>query len=610
MSESAAPVAEPFDGRAFARDLTTAPGVYRMFDTRGSLLYVGKAKSLKKRVGSYFARPQLEPRIAAMVAQIAAIEVTVVRTESEALILENELIKSLNPRYNVLLKDGKGYPSIHISGDPFPRIAFHRGARKGKGRFFGPYPSVVAVRDSINRLQKLFRLRNCIDSFFQNRSRPCLQYQIKRCTAPCVGLVTAEQYAKDVRHAVMFLEGRSSDVIDELVKTMEQASAELAFERAAELRDEIARLRQMQAKQFVTGNERDADVLACVVREGQACVQAMFFRDGTSLGSRHWLLRANEHAGPSDVLEAFVSQQYADLPAPRTLLLSHDIDDAELIAAALSARWAHKVELLHPQRGERVKLVELALRNADVALGTRLGSDAVLRERWMALVPLLGLGEAPTRIECFDISHTMGEGTVASCVVATEAGPQKALYRRFNIRDVGAGDDYAAMHQAISRRFQRLLDEQGELPDLLLIDGGAGQVGKALEALRELGIDGMQVVGISKGPDRRPGFEELILGDSGRVLHPRADDGGLLALQAIRDEAHRFAITGHRGRREKARTGSVLDEIEGIGARRRSALLKQFGGLQGVARAGVEELMQVKGIDSALAERIYAHLHR
>ncbi len=599
-----------FDGRAFARELTTAPGVYRMFDAKGALLYVGKAKSLKKRVGSYFARPQLEPRIAAMVAQVAAIETTVVRTESEALILENELIKSLNPRYNVLLKDGKGYPSIFISGQEFPRIVFHRGARKSKGRYFGPYPSVVAVRESINRLQKLFRLRNCVDSFFENRSRPCLQYQIKRCTGPCVGLISPEDYARDVRHAVMFLEGRSSDVIDELVKAMEQASADLAFEQAAELRDEISRLRQMQAKQFVTGNEHDADVIGCVVREGQACVQALFFRDGTSLGSRHWLLRAAENAGPAEVLEAFVSQHYAELPAPRTLILSHDIEDAELIAEALTAKSGRKVEILKPQRGERVKLVELALRNADITLGTRLGSDAMQRERWQALVPLLGLSEAPSRIECFDISHTMGEGTVASCVVATEAGPQKSLYRRFNIRDVTPGDDYAAMHQAISRRFQRLVEEQTDLPDLLLIDGGAGQVGKALEALRELGVDGVQVVGISKGPDRKPGFEELVLADSGRVLHPRADDGGLLALQAVRDEAHRFAITGHRGRREKARTGSVLDEIEGIGARRRSALLKQFGGLQGIAGAGVEELMQVKGIDSALAERIYAHLHR
>ncbi|HQW80565.1 MAG: excinuclease ABC subunit UvrC [Rhodanobacteraceae bacterium] len=599
-----------FDGRAYARALTAAPGVYRMFDGSGSLLYVGKAKSLKKRVGSYFARPQLEPRIAAMVAQVTAIEVTVVRTESEALILENELIKSLNPRYNVMLKDSKGYPSIFISAQEFPRIAFHRGARKAKGRYFGPYPSTVAVRDSINRLQKLFRLRNCVDSFFQNRSRPCLQYQIKRCTAPCVGLVSAADYARDVRHAVMFLEGRSTDVIDELVKSMEQASADLAFENAAELRDEISRLRQMQAKQFVTGNEQDADVIGCVVRDGQACVQALFFRDNTSFGSHHWLLRATENAGAAEVLEAFVSQHYTELPVPRTLILSHDIDNADLIAEALSTKAGRKIELLRPQRGERVKLVELALRNAEIALGVRLGSDAMQRERWQALVPLLGLSEAPARIECFDISHTMGEGTVASCVVATEAGAQKSLYRRFNIRDVTAGDDYAAMRQAISRRFQRLVEEQADLPDLLLIDGGAGQVGKALEALRELGIEGVNVVGISKGPDRKPGFEELVLADSGRILRPRADAGGLLALQAVRDEAHRFAITGHRGRREKARTGSVLDEIEGIGARRRSALLKQFGGLHGIAGAGVEELMQVKGIDSALAERIYAHLHR
>ena len=607
MAEPSPPV---FDGRAVARGLGTAPGVYRMLDAAGALLYVGKAKSLRKRVASYFARPQLEPRIAAMVAQVAAIETTVVRTEAEALILENELIKSLKPRYNVLLKDSKGYPSIFLSGDEFPRLGFHRGARKARGRYFGPYPSVVAVRETLNRLHKLFRLRNCSDSFFRNRSRPCLQYQIRRCTAPCVGLVTAADYARDVRHAGMFLEGRLPLVIDELVAAMEQASAALDFEQAASLRDEIAHLRQMQAKQFVTGNEQDADVLACVVGAGVGCVQALFFRDGTSLGSRHWLLRATENATPEEVLGAFVSQHYAELPAPRTLLLSHPIEDADLIAAALTARAGRKVEILHPQRGDRVKLVELALRNAGIALGTQLGSDAVQRERWQGLVPLLGLDQAPCRVECFDISHTLGEGTVASCVVATADGAQKALYRRFNIRDVTPGDDYAAMRQAIARRFRRLIEERVDLPDLLLIDGGAGQVGQALAALRELGIDGLRVVGISKGPDRRPGMEELVLADSGRVLHPRADSPGLLALQAVRDEAHRFAIAGHRGRRERARSGSVLDEIEGIGARRRSALLKQFGGLQGIARAGVEELMQARGIDSALAERIYAHLHR
>lgn len=599
-----------FDGREFARSLSGAPGVYRMLDAGAGVLYIGKAKNLKKRVGSYFARPQLEPRIAAMLAQVQAIEVTVVRTESEALILENELIKSLKPRYNVLLRDSKGFPSIFISGQEFPRIAFHRGARKARGRYFGPYPSVLAVRETINRLQKLFRLRNCADSFFQNRSRPCLQYQIKRCTAPCVGLISRDDYARDVRHAEMFMDGRSSDVSNELIATMEQASGRLDFEQAAVLRDEISRLRQMQAKQFVTGNEADADVLACVVRDGQASVQVLFFRDGTSLGGRNWLLRANENADAAAVLEAFVSQHYAELPPPRTLLLSHDIDNAELIADALATRSGHRVEILRPQRGERVKLIELAARNAEIALGTRLGSDAMQRERWQGLVPLLGLTKAPARIECFDISHTMGEGTVASCVVATEAGAQKSLYRRFNIRDITPGDDYAAMHQAIRRRFQRLLNDAAELPELLLIDGGAGQVDKALEALHELGLHSVNVVGISKGPDRRPGFEELILGKSGRVLQPRADDIGLLALQSVRDEAHRFAITGHRARREKARTDSILHEIEGVGAQRRSALLKQFGGLSGVVGAGVEELMQLKGIDRALAERIYAHLHR
>lgn len=598
-----------FDGKVFARSLTAAPGVYRMLSGEGQVLYVGKAKNLKKRVGTYFSRPHLEPRIALMLAQVRAMEVIVTRTESEALILENELIKSLKPYFNVLLRDGKGYPYLHLDeGEQFPRIRFHRGARAGRGRYFGPFPSVMAVRENLSRIHKLFRLRQCEDSVFNNRTRPCLQYQIKRCSAPCVGLVEPGQYAQDVRHAVMFLQGHSEEVVGELTRQMEAASAALEFERAANWRDEVARIRQLQARQFVSGGERDADILACVVQEGLACVQALFYRDGMNLGSRHWFLKSSG-SSESMVLEAFVTQHYAELPVPRVVLLSHDLEDQDMLAEALSQRAELRVELLKPQRGDRVRLVEQALRNAQIALGTQLRGEATQRARWQALTELLELDEPPQRIECFDISHTMGEGTVASCVVAGPEGAIKSLYRRFNIRGINAGDDYAAMHQVIERRFRRLQSEQAELPDVLLIDGGTGQVSKAVDALGELGVQGVQVIGVSKGPDRRAGSEELVFAESGRLVRPGPDSAGLLAIQAIRDEAHRFAISGHRAKREKKRQVSTLEEIAGVGARRRAALLKHFGGLSGVRGAGIEELCMVEGINRSLAERIYASLH-
>jgi excinuclease ABC subunit C len=600
--------ARPFDGREFARALTVAPGVYRMLAADGSVLYVGKAKSLKKRVGSYFSRPQLEPRIALMLSLVASMEVIVTRTEAEALLLENELIKSLKPHFNVLLRDGKGYPYLYLDdGSAFPRIRFHRGAREGKGRYFGPFPSVLAVRENLARIHKLFRLRQCEDNVFAARSRPCLQYQIKRCSAPCVALIEPADYAADVRHAVMFLQGRSDDVVTELTRQMEAASAALDFENAASTRDEIARIRQLQAKQFVSGSERDADILACVVQDGLACVQALFYRDSMNLGSRHWFLKASGNS-EATVLEAFVTQHYAELPVPRVILLSHELEEQEMLAEALCQRVGHRVEIVRPQRGDRVRLVEQALRNAQIALASQLRGEAVQQQRWQALTELLELDEAPQRIECFDISHTMGESTMASCVVAGPDGPIKSLYRRFNIQGIAAGDDYAAMRQVIERRFRRLQHEQQELPDVLLIDGGAGQVAKAMEALGELGVQGVHVIGVAKGPDRRAGWEELVFA-SGRILRPGSGHAGLLAVQAIRDEAHRFAISGHRAKREKKRQVSTLEEIAGVGARRRAALLRHFGGIGGVRGAGIEELCTVEGINRSLAERIYASLH-
>jgi len=480
---------EAFDGKAVAQALGAGPGVYRMLDDQGAVLYVGKASSLRKRVGSYFSRPQLQPRLMAMVSRIAAIETTVTRTEAEALLLENELIKSLKPRYNVLLRDDKSYPWIHLATDQeFPRLGFHRGARGRAGRYFGPFPSAHAVRESIDLLQKLFRVRQCEDSFFRGRSRPCLQHQIGRCTAPCVGLINHEEYARDVRHTAMFLDGRSTTVTGELAAEMDAASRALDFERAALLRDQIATLKQVQARQFVSTAEQEADVLGCAVGDGMACVHALFFRNGVSLGGRSFFPRAPADADATTVLGAFVSQHYIEHPAPHLVLLSHPIEDDELLSAALSERRGGRVELRHAQRGERARLVEMALRNAMQAIATQKLSRDTIEARWNSLATLLGLETPPARIECFDVSHIRGEATVASCVVFDRSGPVKAQYRRYNIDGVAPGDDYGAMRQALQRRFRRAQKEHGPIPDLLLIDGGRGQLAQAEAVLSELAV--------------------------------------------------------------------------------------------------------------------------
>ncbi|MGH8213465.1 MAG: excinuclease ABC subunit UvrC [Rhodanobacteraceae bacterium] len=599
-----------FDGKAFVRTLSSSPGVYRMFDAEGGLLYVGKAGNLKKRVGSYFLKPKMDPRIAAMIAQIARVEVTLTRTEGEALLLESQLIKSLKPRYNIMLRDDKSYPYIFLSqGEDFPRMAFHRGARSGQGRYFGPYPSAWSVRESLSLMQKLFKVRQCEDSFFRNRSRPCLQYQINRCTAPCVGYIDAENYQRDVRHAAMFLEGRSSTVIDELAAEMERASAGLDFERAARLRDQVATLRGLQAHHYVQGARADMDVLACRCEAGVACVSVLYFRNGVSLGSRDFFPKLPLDATPADILGQFVAQYYLDKPVPDELILEYAVPDAGLLAQVLAEHAGHAVEVKARVRGERARFVELAARNAEAALTARLSSKQSLHARFDALRELLRLPEKPQRIECFDISHTMGEETVASCVVFGPEGPVKNQYRRFNIRGVTGGDDYAAMRQVLTRRLKSVLAGTSEKPQLMLIDGGLGQVAQALEVLRECGVTDIDVVGVAKGPSRRAGEETLILADSGKRLNPGPDSPALHLIDAIRDEAHRFAITGHRKRREAARERGVLEDISGIGAARRAALLKAFGGHAGVTAAGVEELSRVRGINRALAERIYAYLH-
>jgi excinuclease ABC subunit C len=604
------PQQEPFDGKAFVRTLSGSAGVYRMFDQAGHPLYVGKAGNLKKRVGSYFLKPRMEPRIAAMVAQIALIETTVTRTEGEALLLEAQMIKSLKPRYNILLRDDKSYPYIYLSGsEDFPRMAFHRGARAGKGKYFGPFPSAYAVRESLNLMQKLFRVRQCEDSYFRNRTRPCLQYQIKRCSAPCVGFIPMTDYRDSVRHAAMFLEGKSSVVIEELGGDMEGASNRLEFERAAQLRDQIATLKRMQAQHYVQGASADMDVLACQITGGIACVSVLYFRNGVSLGSREFFPRLTFNATESDVLASFIAQYYLDKPIPHELLVNHPLEEGALLMEALTRHCGHTVEIKHQVRAERARFLDLARKNAEAAVVTRLASNQTMRDRFESLRELLELDETPQRLECFDISHTMGELTVASCVVFGTDGPEKSQYRRFNINGIEPGDDYAAMRQVLQRRYQRIKEGEGVLPDVLLIDGGKGQVTQALEVLADLGLTTLLVVGVAKGAERRAGHETLIRGDNGKTLWPGPESPALHLIQSVRDEAHRFAITGHRQRREKAREKSRLEEIGGIGAKRRSALLKHFGGFAGVAAAGAEELARVKGVSRDLAERIYNALH-
>ena len=605
---SGAPDRPVFDGKDFVSGLSTAPGVYRMIAGDDSVLYVGKAGALRKRVASYFNASPKSARIMSMLSQVARMEVTVTRTEAEALILENQLIKSLKPRYNVLLRDDKSYPYVLMTQEEWPRIAMHRGPRAVPGRYFGPYPSVGAVRETLNLMHKLFRLRSCEDSVFRNRSRPCLQYQIGRCSAPCVDLVEADEYRESLRRATMLLEGRSDELTGELGKAMEAASERLEFEAAARLRDLIGAIRTLQARQYVDGRAADLDVLAVAMQGAAACVLLLAFRDGRNLGTRAFFPRTNGSESPEEVLAAFVSQYYGEQRPPAEIVLDRDIPDRELIEQALSAVDQRRVQIRTRVRGERAGYLELASRNAALALSTERTSHAAQKARSEALQAMLGLEEPASRIECFDISHTMGEATVASCVVFDAEGPVRGQYRRYNISGIEPGDDYAAMHQAIERRFRRAMDESGVLPEILLIDGGAGQVAQAREALTELGVQGVLLVGVAKGPARRPGDEELLLPD-GRSVRPGADSPALQLVQQVRDEAHRFAITGHRGKRQKVRNSSRLEDIPGIGPRRRASLLRHFGGLGGLKAAGVEEIARVEGINISLAERIYATLH-
>jgi excinuclease ABC subunit C len=600
----------PFDYRAFLKTLTTRPGVYRMLDDEGNVLYVGKAGNLKKRLASYFRNTGLSAKTRVLVDQIVDVEVTVTHTEVEALLLESNLIKQFRPRYNVLLRDDKSYPYIYLSSQQdFPRFCMHRGARRRKGRYFGPYPSAGAVRESLQLLQKLFKVRQCEDSFFSNRSRPCLQYQIKRCTAPCVGLIDRERYGADVARTVMFLEGRSSQVVDGLVTEMEAASNAQDYEQAAVYRDQIASLRRVQEKQYISNERGDVDIVACLTDKGNACVQVFYIRGGRNLGNAVFFPKVPLETAAPAVLSAFLAQYYLGKNIPSELLLSHALEEGELISEVLSAHAGHRVALRSNVRGDRAQWIKMALNNAELALAAHVNTRKGFSGRLQSLMAVLDLDEVPERIECFDISHTSGESTVASCVVFGLEGALKSDYRRFNIRDIQAGDDYGAMEQALTRRYTRLKKGEGKLPDILFIDGGKGQVSSACRALDELQITEVRIIGVAKGPGRKPGLEMLYLPGRPDAVTLTADSPALHLIQQIRDEAHRFAITGHRQRRAKTRSTSPLEQIPGVGPKRRQQLLQQLGGLREVARAGVDDLTSIKGIDRRLAQQIYDAFH-
>ncbi|HKE43637.1 MAG TPA: excinuclease ABC subunit UvrC [Steroidobacteraceae bacterium] len=608
MTEST--TATEFDPRSFVQRLPARPGVYRMLGANGEILYVGKARSLKARVGSYFHAGNVEPKVQALVGQVTAIEVTLTDSETEALLLEYNLIKEHKPRFNVILRDDKSFPYIHVTTEAkFPRLNFYRGARTLPGRYFGPYPSAGAVRESLQQLQKLFKLRNCEDTFFENRSRPCLQHQIDRCSAPCVGLIGEEDYRRDVESAIKVLSGRSEEVTAELGRQMETASEALQFERAARVRDQLASLKHLQSQQAVTrASKRDVDVLALASEAGDHCIALMFIRGGRNLGSTCLFPRA-PLGDAGEIMRAFLMQYYFAREAPREILLNTAIADTEALDAALSERAGHAVRIRCAARGLGARWMALSQTNAVQALRMRALNRSGIDSQLEALRQDLQMPEVPHRIECFDISHTRGEGTVASCVVFGPEGPIKSEYRRFNIAGVEAGDDYGAMRQTLMRRYTRVKAAEVPMPDIMLVDGGKGQLQQAIEVLQTLQLPGVAIVAVAKGADRKPGQERLFIPGRDEPIILPADSPALHLIQRIRDEAHRFAITGHRRRRARRHNESALEAIPGLGPARRRELLKQFGGLQGILRAGVEDLMQVRGIGRPLAQLIYEHLH-
>lgn len=595
------------------KTLPTDPGIYRMLDASGAVLYVGKAKVLKNRVNSYFAKNVDSPKTRALVARIHGIDVTITASETEALLLEQTLIKSLKPPFNILLRDDKSYPSVLLTeGDSWPRLSFHRGTKKQKGRYFGPFPSSVAVRDSLNLLQKLFQVRQCEDSVFRNRTRPCLQHQIGRCRAPCVGLVSDDDYRRDVINTRLFLEGRNAEVTDDLIARMDMAADTQNYESAARYRDQLSALRRVQEQQFVLNDLGSADVFGVAAQPGGVCVTVLQVRDGRVLGTKAWHPGVFGETAIEDILSEFLPSYYLQIGAsrelPREIITPVALADDTVLADALRQHFGREVEIKSRVRETRAAWLTMAQRNAESALASKLSHRGHTAMRFADLQRVLALAKPIKRMECFDISHTMGEATVASCVVFDAEGPRSSDYRRFNIDGITPGDDYAAMHQALMRRYSKLDANDERLPDVLFIDGGKGQLSQAIDVLATLGISSVQLVSIAKGEGRKPGLETLHFPDRA-PLNLDAQSPALHLTQHIRDEAHRFAITGHRARRAKARKTSTLEGIEGIGPARRRALIQHFGGLQEVLRASAHDLARVNGISESLAQSLYAALH-
>jgi len=600
-----------FDAKDFCVNLPLQPGVYRMINVKGEVIYVGKAISLKKRVSSYFQKTNLGPRTQLMVSQVAGIETTVTRSEAEALLLENNLIKSLKPRYNIIFRDDKSYPYVILSGHNFPRLGFYRGALDKTHQYFGPYPNAGIVRESIQLLQKIFRLRTCEDSVFSNRTRPCLLFQIKRCSGPCIGQISQQAYQSDVKNAELFLQGKQTEVMEVISVKMQQAADRMEYEQAAALRDQIQALRRIREKQFVdSGKALDADVVACVLMNdgsGKVCVNLAMIRGGRHLGDKSFFPQNADDCTPAAVVEAFLAQHYLNRSVPPLIILSEKIE-REAIQNLLTEQCGHKITINLNPTGEKRVWLDMATENAHLALKQMMSRHASQEKRLLALQQELQM-PGLNRIECFDISHTLGEATVASCVVYDNFSMRNNEYRRYNIDGITPGDDYAAMREALSKRYQKVASGEGQLPDLILIDGGKGQVTAAQEALQELGISDANLLGVAKGEERKPGLEQLISPALEKPLQLPSEHAALHLIQQIRDEAHRFAIQGHRGRRGKARTSSSLENISGVGAKRRQRLLGRFGGLKGVLTASIEELQQTEGISRKLAEKIYKEIH-
>ena len=600
-----------FDHKTFLQNVGQAPGVYQMFDEHGALLYVGKAKNLKKRLSSYFRSSGLPIKTEAMMGKVEDIQVVVTHTENEALILESNLIKKHKPRYNILLRDSKSYPFIRIDDShQYPRLSFYRGDRSEPGRYFGPYPGVTAIRETLGLLQKVLPVRQCDDVFFSNRSRPCLQHQIKRCSAPCVGLIDEQAYAKDIELAGLFLQGKDDSLNKMLQSNMEKASKDLKFEEAAGWRDRINALRRVQSHQSITSGHSDIDIITVSSLHGKVCVEVTFIRGGRHSGSNGHFPTVPLDFTEGELLSAFISQYYHRRPAPREIIVGVLPEDKKELEHWLTEQSDRKVAILSSVRGHRRDWLQMAQLNVSERLKRHLSEKQSIENRLQALSDVFQMDETIKRIECFDISHTQGNQTVASCVVFTDKGITKSDYRRYNIKDITPGDDYAAMRQAIQRRYKRVLKEEGKLPDVLLIDGGKGQLSSAAEIMNELQINEVLLVGIAKGEGRKPGLETLFIEGQSVGIKLAVNSAAMHLVQQIRDEAHRFAITGHRARRGKAQTQSVLQEIPGIGQKRRQALLKHFGGLQGIQQAGIKDLSKVQGINDDLAEKIYRHLKK